>query len=521
MLDQWLCPVPAGVAGELYVAGAGLARGYLGRAGLTAERFTACPFGPGGERMYRTGDLARWTPDGVLVFAGRADDQVKIRGFRVEPGEVAAVLAGCPGVARAAVIVREDTPGDKRLTGYVGPRRRGWRPGLAAAVREHAAARLPEYMVPSAVVVLDALPLTPSGKLDKAALPAPEYAAAAAGRDPASVAEELLCGLFAQVLGAENVGPDDSFFALGGHSLLAVRLFSRIRAVLGVDAPMAVLFEAPTPARLAAVLDRRARRGCRWRRGCGRSGCRCRSPSSGCGSSPSWRARRRVYNNPVAMRLDGDLDTAALSAALRDVITRHEVLRTVFGVADGQPYQRVLSPEEAGWRLETAGVSRGEDLPGAVARVVAEPFDLAVQVPVRARLLAVGAGMATRVHVLVVVIHHVATDGWSAGIFARDLGAAYAARRQGRAPDWAPLPVQYADYAIWQRELLGDADDPGSLLAAQARWWRDALAGAPTELALPADRPRQASPVTAGTQCRWPSPRTCTPGWRGWRGSRA
>ncbi len=490
VLDQWLCPAPAGVTGELYVAGAGLARGYLGRLALTAERFTACPFGPGGERMYRTGDLARWTPDGVLIFAGRADDQVKIRGFRIEPGEVAAVLAGCPGVAQAAVIVREDTPGDKRLTGYAVPAD-GDSGGLAAVVREHAAARLPEHMVPSAVVVLDALPLTPSGKLDKAALPAPEYAAAAADRDPASVAEELLCGLFAQVLGADNVGPDDSFFALGGHSLLAVRLFSRIRAVLGVDAPMAVLFDAPTPARLAEVLDQAAP---------------ARLPLA-----PRVRPKRvplsfaqqrlwfiaqlegpsAVYNNPVAMRLDGDLDTAALSAALRDVITRHEVLRTVFGVADGQPYQRILSPEEAGWRLQTAGVSEDEDLPGAVARVVAEPFDLAVQVPVRARLLAVGAGMATRVHVLVVVIHHVATDGWSAGIFARDLSAAYAARRQGRAPDWVPLPVQYADYAIWQRELLGDAGDPGSLLAAQARWWRDALAGAPTELVLPADRPRQ------------------------------
>ena len=489
VLDEWLGPVPAGTAGELYLAGAQLARGYLGRAALTAERFTACPFGSGGERMYRTGDLAKWTGDGQLVFAGRADEQVKIRGFRVEPGEVAAVLAACPGVAQAAVIAREDTPGDRRLAGYVVPADAGDRDALAAAVREHAAARLPGHMVPAAVVVLDALPLTANGKLDRKALPVPEYAGtAAAAREPATVAEELLCGLFADVLGADSAGPDDDFFALGGHSLLAVRLASRIRSVLGAEVPVRAVFEAPTPARLAAVLQgaapARLPLAARPRPG--------RVPLSFAQQRLWFIAQLEgrsavLYNNPIALRLEGDLDIVALGAALGDVLARHEVLRTVFPVADAQPYQRIVPVRELGWELPVTEVAEA-DLPAVVARAAAEPFDLAVQVPVRARLLAAGPGL----HMLVLVIHHIATDGWSTGILARDLSAAYAARRQGRAPGWEPLPVQYADYAIWQRELLGDDEDPGSLLSAQAAWWRDALAGAPPELTLPADRPRPA-----------------------------
>ena len=510
VLDVWLGPVPAGVAGELYIAGAGLARGYLGRAALTAERFTACPFGGLGERMYRTGDLAKWTPGGELIFAGRADDQVKVRGFRIEPGEVEAVLAACPGVAQAAVTVREDRPGDRRLTGYVVPAGAipphpgagdgadagagdGDGADLARRAREHAAARLPGYMVPATITVLEALPLTPNGKLDRKALPAPGQAAAGRGRDPATMEEEILCGIFANVLGLERVGPEDDFFALGGHSLLAVRLLSRVRAVLGAELAVRALFEAPTAAELAVRLAAAGP---------------ARAPLTAQPRPPrvplSFAQQRlwfltqlegpsALYNIPVAMRLTGELDARALGAALADVAGRHEVLRTVFPADGGQPCQQILDPAGLDWGLEPVAVGAAE-LPGVVAGICAEPFDLAVQVPLRARLLRLAADQ----HVLLVVIHHIATDGWSARPLTRDLSVAYAARRQGQAPDWVPLPVQYADYAIWQRELLGSEDDPGSVLAGQVAWWRQALAGMPAELALPASRPRPPVPSHRG-----------------------
>ncbi|MDQ2884423.1 MAG: amino acid adenylation domain-containing protein, partial [Actinomycetota bacterium] len=484
VLDAGLQPVPVGVVGELYTAGTGLARGYLGRAGLTAGRFVACPFSVG-ERMYRTGDLVRWRADGVLEFAGRIDDQVKIRGFRIEPGEVEAVLVTHPDVAQAVVVAREDRAGDRRLVAYVVAATDSVvRPDL---LRGFLRERLPEYMVPAAVVVLDVLPLTPNGKLDRRALPAPQFGSAGAGRAPRTPHEQLLAELFAEVLGVAAVGVDDDFFTLGGHSLSATRLVARIRATLGVELALRVLFDTPTVAGVAArvgdagpvrlALTRYAR------------------PDP----MPLSFAQRRLwflhqlegpsatYNIPLVLRLCGDLDRDGLQAALGDVVARHESLRTVFPQVDGLPCQQVLDAQVVRPALPVTHAT-GTDLPGLLATAARRGFDLGVEAPVRAELFT----LAPSEHVLLVVVHHIAADGWSMGPLARDLAVAYGARCHSEAPRWAPLPVQYADYTLWQHELLGEHIDPDSLFATQLGYWTQALAGLPEQLELPTDRARPA-----------------------------
>ncbi|MFL1428176.1 MULTISPECIES: non-ribosomal peptide synthetase [unclassified Nocardiopsis] len=487
VLDERLRPAPVGVPGELYIAGEGVARGYLGRADLTAERFVPDIHGDPGGRMYRTGDLVSWDRQGRIVFLGRVDDQVKIRGFRIELGEIEAVMAGADEVAQAFVLVHRDPAGERRLVAYTVPAA-----GAAidpAALRASLGTVLPDYMVPAAVVVLDALPLNANGKVDRRALPEPDFGALSRGRAPRDAREEILCGLFAEVLGLESVTIDDSFFDLGGHSLLAARLTARVRTALGAELTLKDLFRAPTVAEAAARLA--AAEG---------TNAAVVRPVAAVAERPeriplSYAQRRlwfldrlegpgATYNIPVALRLEGDLDPAALKAALDDVVERHESLRTVFEQVDGEPHQRILAPGESGAVLDAVEADPA-GFPEVLDRIVTRTFDLESEPPLHTTLVRLGPAE----HVLVLVVHHIAGDGWSMAPLLRDLSEAYTARLDGAAPGWAPLAVQYADYALWQRGLLEDAEGP---VTAQAEHWRTSLAGIPDVLELPVDRARPA-----------------------------
>ena len=483
ILDASLEPAPIGVEGELYVAGLGLARGYLNRPALTAERFVADPHATApGQRMYRTGDLARWRADGSLEFLGRVDHQVKIRGFRIELGEIEAALATHPAVSQAAVLARDDGPGGKQLVAYVVPA--GHAVSNRADLRHHLAERLPEYMVPAAIVMMDTLPLTANGKLDQRALPAPERQLDGY-RAPRSPQEAALCSIFAAVLELSRVGIDDSFFALGGHSLLATRIIGRVRATFGVELPIRTVFEAPTVAELAT----RLRGAAAARVPVVRQPRPDRMPLS-FAQQRLWFLYRldgpsATYNIPMALRIEGDLNHDALEAALADVLTRHESLRTIFNERDGLPFQEILPAHEAHCSLAIRDIALA-DLAEHLAAAASTSFDLAREIPVRAWLFR----LRPRCHVLLLLLHHIAGDGWSLGPLWRDLTRAYTARNRGQAPDWVELPVQYADYTLWQRGLLGEEDAHENALAGQLAFWRQALTGVPDELNLPFDRPR-------------------------------
>ncbi|MEW5930501.1 MAG: amino acid adenylation domain-containing protein, partial [Gemmatimonadota bacterium] len=503
VLDGEMEPVPAGVVGELYLAGDGLSRGYAGRPELTAERFLPDPFGAAGARMYRVMDRVRRRPDGELDYFGRTDAQVKVRGFRIEPGEIEAALRAHPAVRDAAAVAREDTRGDRRIVAYLVPSN-GAAPG-AAELRAHLREHVPEYMVPSAFVALDRFPLTATGKVDRRALPAPEGAdaeAADADDAPRGPVEEVVAGIFAEVLGLERVGARADFFELGGHSLLAARAAARVREAFGGELPVGALFEAGTVAELAAHVQ--ALRG-----GAADAAPPPPVPLPRDGSPlPVSFAQRRIwlqhqlapasYNLAVALRVRGDLSAEALRGALEAVVARHEVLRTRLVVRDGEPVQ-VVEPARAFVLpvVDLAPFPQAER-EAATERYAAEeagrPFDLEAPPLLRAALLRLGEGE----HVLLLTVHHVASDGWSEALLVRELGAHYAARVAGREAALPPLPLQYGDYAVWQR---GTA--VGGAWQRRLEFWSRALAGVPASLDLPADRPRPPTQSYRGDTLRF------------------
>ncbi|MFE3195213.1 amino acid adenylation domain-containing protein [Nocardia sp. NPDC059240] len=482
VLDGWLRPVPPGAVGELYVRGPGLARGYAGRAALSASRFVADPFAAG-QRMYRTGDLMRCTAAG-FEYVGRSDFQVKIRGIRVEPGEVDAVLLTHELIDAAVTVARRNPAGAMTLCSYVSLRSPVPVPELLA----WASGRLPRYLMPAGVQVLPELPLTASGKVDLRALPEP--ALAQAEYVVPTGPEEVIAAAFAEVLGLNRVGARDDFFALGGDSLIATRVSARLAVHFGRAVPVRLIFEAPVVADLAARLAAAD---------AGASGpalVRVERPDL-VPLSPAqqrmWFVNRYdpaspAYNVPVALRLSGDLDHAALRAALRDVIDRHETLRTVYPDIDGVGMQRVLAAEDVELDLTPVPVAP-DRLVEMVTDTIGRGFDVTTAVPLRVRVFRVEPGAE---HVVVLVAHHIATDGFSMAPLTRDVAAAYATRSAGTVPMWEPLPVQYADYTLWQRDRLGSEDDAESLAARQVRYWTQALAGVPDHLELPTDRPRPA-----------------------------
>jgi len=493
--DSQLRLVPPGVPGELCIGGTGVASGYVGEPALTAERFVADPFVPDG-RLYRTGDRVRYLSDGTLVLLGRMDRQVKLRGFRIELGDIEAALSRQSAIAAAAVVIDANVVDtinhDRRLVAYVVP---ASGPIDVDALRAELRCELPDYMVPSLFVELDALPITPNGKVDRLRLPAPEHGLRLAPTHvaPAGPIEAVLLELYRDVLGITDVGVQDSFFDRGGHSLLATQLVSRIRDVLDIELPLRALFEDPTIAGLVAAIGRQA--------GVAPPPLR-PAPRGAAGTAPVSLTQQRLWflatlepGNPAyhlhwSVRLTGALDRPALSRAVDALVARHESLRTTIGLpedgSEGEPLQHIAGHGSV--RVEYLESSRGlEDL-------IALPFELDSGPLLRVYILECGPDQ----HILLLVIHHIVADGWSMSVLFEELSQAYNAYRRGELPDWETpdspgLPVQYADYAIWQREWLTGAE-----LARQTNYWRDRLDGAPELLELPIDRPRPALQSHAG-----------------------
>ncbi|MEU5211497.1 non-ribosomal peptide synthase/polyketide synthase [Streptomyces sp. NPDC020742] len=520
LLDADLAPVPPGAVGELYVAGEGLARGYLGRPGLTAGRFVANPFGPPGTRMYRTGDRARWRRDGTLEYLGRADQQVKIRGFRIEPGEIEAALTAHPALSTAVVGVREDTPGVRRLVAHVVGTGHG-APPSPAALRSHLEQTLPAHMVPAAFVVLDALPLTVNGKLDHRALPAPGpdgFAVGAHRIAPRTAAERLVAGVVSEVLDVGEVGAGDSFFALGGDSILAIRVAARLRALCGAEVSPRLLFTTPVIADLAAALpapaaDRRPPGGPHPAPAPVPAADPI-PPADRTAPLPLSFAQQRLwfldhfepgstaYLTFFALRLRGHLDRAALHTALNGLVARHETLRTTFTEQDGQARQEVHPPRPVELPDHDLSAVPPADRPAALddllAREAATPFDLGTGPLLRTRLVR----LAEDEQVLTLAMHHIVTDGWSTAVLGRDLGELYAAALHGRRPELPTLPLQYADHAAWQRSRTAAVEE-------QLGYWKEQLAGVPP-LELPTDRPRPAVRTKSGALLELPLPAALT-----------
>ena len=495
VLNSQMQLLPQGVTGELYLGGAGLARGYLKRAELTAERFLPHPFSRrAGDRLYRTGDLVRYLPDGNLEFIGRADEQVKLRGFRIELGEIESVLNAQAGVRECVVVVREDVPGDQRLVAYVVGNE-------AAEAVDSGALRislkkvLPEYMAPSAFVTLAELPLTPNGKIDRKALPAPDQTRSEAG--PSYVAactpvEEVLCGMWEQVLRVERVGVFDNFFELGGHSLLATQIISRLKEAFQVEIPLRALFEAPTVAEFSKITQAAIQKQHELPVTSIEAAARDENLPLSFAQQRLWfvdqlEGGHSAYNIPVAIRLRGSLNVTALEQTLSEVVRRHEILRTTFPVVDGEPVQAISPPQS--FHLAVVDLS---DLPEAERESKAQklsreeaqsPFDLINGPLLRAGLLRLN----DEEHIVLFTMHHIISDGWSMGVLVHEVSTLYTAFSEENESPLPELHLQYADFAVWQREWF-----QGEVLETQLAYWKQQLAGAPPVLELPTDRPRPA-----------------------------